>query len=1644
MADARITLGAVDNTRAAFESVKGNLQGLHTQATAVMGALGAVVSVAGLVAWVKATVDGVDALNDLKDATGSTIENISALEDIARRTGGSFETVSTSMLKFNGVLNNAKPGSDAELALKALNLNVKELKAMDPADALLKTATAMAGFADDGNKARLMQELFGKSTKDMAAFLKDLAEKGKLVATVTTEQADEAEKFNKELANMGKNVSDASRALVGPLVTSINEVIKKFKEGREARKGFFEIASEQYWSNVGEQKKMLAGNTGGATGTWNGGATGTWGSPVAEPAKPSVGNVKTAAEIAEELLKRKKALADQNKELSEQAKLLAELAGLSGSFAEDWTRLNTIYKAGKLSLEGLTKAQAELLAKQPAMKAANDAEAKAAALAQKAFEDADKARLDYNKSVADGLDKLQADTSALEGRNARLGLGALAIAELDAAELELQATKLDGLAIDRLVQYQDTVNYEMLKLQAEEKRKLATLTREGAGKSVAVEEAKAAASEWEKTSDDIGRGLTDSLFRAFESGKGFFSTLWSGIKNLFKTTVLKMVINPVSTAVSGAVGSALGLPGAASAQTGSAGGGAGDMLSAGKGVYDAITGGFAKLGASVSSQFSSFAVSSAGQSMGLSTTVEAMGPAIEGGLAPTMNVMTESASSMASAAGSFAASAGGVVAGVMLGRTIAGDKIVLGMNGTTTSAIGAAIGLAVGGPLGAVIGGVIGGTVNRAFGMGAKKMTDEGLVGTLGTDGADVQNFASWRKKGGWFRSDKTGTDYSAVNSDLQKYLDYSVVAIGSSTKAYAEAIGLSASTVAGFTQSINLSLAGLDGAGQKKAIDSALSGFGDAMAERFGLASLAKDGETASAALARLATSLVSVNAVLDTLDHALLATSVAGADAASRLIDAFGTADTFAQVTAAYFDTFYSEGERLAKSQSNLTRSFRALGMALPTNNDELRAMVSALDLNTDAGRTAYAALLKLAPQFAQTTQGLAKLAQDTADTLLKAFTGNGQLTPALEAAQLNVDNVTRSLTLIDALPVGTSMEEVNQYLDSLDNAPLVTAFQQINKVLGDSASGVITFATATASLSEQQTAAQSSAALLTDQIVTLKDNADAAKINFAGLAGALAGVDTATFVSTIGLVFKNLAERIQGVIGDITAERVAVREAALQIINPTVMSREAISRGIAAQAVTLPGNAAVLAASADLIGKDRIYAAATAASTDAATIGKAAVSGAQSALDGSIAKYQALASQFQNGAAGYEVGVGNAYGYNASTNQLNAFDGTTTDQTSTGRAYRHFLSDSQRFKDAFGEIADVLKGGNAVLVAQKTAVDTAQAASALLIAGTEQGVAAALAGVKAAENKFKAEAASYASAMQGFAIDASKAVGKLGRLREETVKYYEAQKALSDLMANSAAGLRGTVADYKYSQKTPAEQLAELQGKFSTAFSTAMSVQLDGTALAGQGDKLSGLLNPLIEKLKETGNSGLIAAYLAQAETVATLLEKTAPKDYAADSLSLLGSIDTTLAALDASSKSAELIISEAVKAGSEKTAAGLSAVIAAITGNPIPAFASGGAYQGGMALVGEEGPELINFDQPGQVYTASQTRNMLAGGGQQAGNAEVVAELRALRRDNANMRAELQAIAANTGKVARLQDKWDHDGLPASADDAVLTY
>lgn len=251
---AEIVLSAVDRTKAAFDAAKARMAGLASEARALQSTFGgvALVSAAAFgVAFVRNAANALDALNDVSDATGSTVESISALEDVARRTGTTLESVEGILVKFNAGLNAADGKNEVSRALQAIGLEAEQLKRLDPAEALRQTAVALSQYADNGDKARLVQILFGKSVREAAPFLKDLSEQTKLVATTNTEAAQEAEKFNKQIFALEKSLADLARTAAGPVISSINATIEKFKAGAQEGKSFYRVIFEEQMKFLG-------------------------------------------------------------------------------------------------------------------------------------------------------------------------------------------------------------------------------------------------------------------------------------------------------------------------------------------------------------------------------------------------------------------------------------------------------------------------------------------------------------------------------------------------------------------------------------------------------------------------------------------------------------------------------------------------------------------------------------------------------------------------------------------------------------------------------------------------------------------------------------------------------------------------------------------------------------------------------------------------------------------------------------------------------------------------------------------------------------------------------------------------------------------------------------------------------------------------------------------------------------------------------------------------------------------------------------------------------------------------------------------------------------------------------------------------
>lgn len=245
-AQAKISVSAEDRFSQTFALLKKDLSDVSRQALGV-GVSVASIGTAALAGFgvIKRFADDLDRLNDVADATGDSVENVSAVFDVVRRKGGDVEVATNALLRLNQELANAKPDSPAALALRQIGLDAAALRQQSPVEALQSIAVALDKYEDKQNGAYIVQTLFGKSTKEVAGVLKEMADAGELNRVVTREQALEAKLFNDQMNALSTNVGNAARSLVGDLLPALNASIRDLQTGRKEYAGFMEALIDQ-------------------------------------------------------------------------------------------------------------------------------------------------------------------------------------------------------------------------------------------------------------------------------------------------------------------------------------------------------------------------------------------------------------------------------------------------------------------------------------------------------------------------------------------------------------------------------------------------------------------------------------------------------------------------------------------------------------------------------------------------------------------------------------------------------------------------------------------------------------------------------------------------------------------------------------------------------------------------------------------------------------------------------------------------------------------------------------------------------------------------------------------------------------------------------------------------------------------------------------------------------------------------------------------------------------------------------------------------------------------------------------------------------------------------------------------------------
>lgn len=1037
---------------------------------------------------------------------------------------------------------------------------------------------------------------------------------------------------------------------------------------------------------------------------------------------------------------------------------------------------------------------------------------------------------------------------------------------------------------------------------------------------------------------EFSSGLSDAVVTALtEGGAAGAKKLRDLISNALRkrfTVFIDGVINQL-------MGGALGSIGGAILGTGSGGGGLLGTILQGTQLYSGLTGGSGILG-------------SIGSFLGL-------GGASSIGTAATI--------------GSYAAPS--VAA---MGVTGIGTGVTSGVASTgISSALGAIPGW----------GWILAGVALFGKKLFGRTLKDTGIEGTFGGEtGFSGQQYSFY--EGGVFRSDKT--TYSAMDKELEKVLQDSFNAMRKQTVSFAEALGLDTSKIEGFTSSIKLSLKGLSQEEAQKKLQEALANANNELAEQllgswsettrevteivqstfievesgaeaqrqvtrtvtestYAASEYAKEGERAIDTLARLATSISTVNGVFDKLGTTLFDASLAGADLASKLIEAFGSVENFIASTSYFYDNFYSDAERADAIQRQLTQTFAEYGYTLPKTRDEFRGLLNSLDLTSDSGREAYAILMQIAPQFVQMLDASAELAQAEQDRLESARDEYVRIQKETLQTQLNAAKEQMDLwkKFFDYLS-----DQINELYGSVEST------LQMQRA---DARGVISGALSSGKLPEYETL-QSAVDVITGGFQSSnyasKAELEKDKLKFAGQLDDLrdiAGANLKSAKNSFDLLTLQLEalDRIAAVSGQ--------QLNALYSVNQSVFDVEAAIRETS----------------------------------------RGGYSGGSS-----------------GGGGGSSGGSGRYYGGGGTRTP-----GYTPSKQRVSYGSDEALTSQEKFTDWFKGLKY-----NATLNKDYEVPDWMKM---IPFQNEEE-----MFGLYLFFKDNPQAAADFERVMTGglsqMSTDGSSLVkSDLGKMPTEIADYFRGNQ--SQLLAYEAMGLDPVLAHMLY---TGGPEQFGLNSK-NTSFTEWLRTHRMENGQVVESDNSANFANQEWQHYKTARWNPVDGTIVDVDGTIYSAdgrrLGQASPETMAAIfGTNSLNDIRTRFDAYINSGMSANDLVEKMIMEGisMQDAAAAYGATPEQIAENlraagatNVPAYANGGYYSGGAALVGEEGPELINFNSGGYVSTASQTRSLFDQSG-------VITQLQVLCEKVAMLEANTRTATISTNKIAKILDRVTPDG------------
>lgn len=1052
-----------------------------------LGLIGVSLSGAAFGAWIKGAIDSADAASKLSQRAGIAVDDVAGLQLAFDLGGSSAEGMATGLAKLSKNMVEGGKGFD-ELGVKTRNTDgtMRGVK-----DVFYDVADAFAGIEDGAAKTALAQQIFGKSGSELlpvlnggSAGLREMAEMAdKLGLTLSEETAKDAEKFNDTLDLVHKSSQGIATRISAQMLPTLNTLAGALLESASdadsmnakvevlasGMKLLFSVGvvGVEVFNTLGktiggvaaavvavakgeftQAKGILQDMSGDITAGWSKSAT-TISKAWDDSGSKSVASLTAVAsaqrkltlQTTEEAAQAKK-LADQKaaqakKEEEDFGKLIDKIREKTTAIEQETIKGRALTEAEKMALEVTAKytgaKQAQALAALASMWAAED-EKKARELSTKATEAATAARLKETETIAASVVKLDEEIAGQRAANATTLTGVDNTQQLTVAKLRDAAASADRQALVALERKEDEVLYSQFKLQAEKLRELADLKEQG----IHIKAAKDAADAWAKTTEQIGQGLTDSLYRAFESGKGFFDTLWAGIKNTVKSTVLKVVIQGVD-GKGGIAGSLLSMVGLGGAGGGGAAGGVG--AGAGSGGMD--LGGLGSLlsnfGGSVSS----------GYQLGM------------GGFGNAFETMSGGWTALVEGSGTIANNVGQMLGGAGAALSQAAPYIGAFMS-AKDGKWGAAAGTIIGsyfGPIGSMVGSMIGGAIDKAFGGNGTHHAGAGYV----SDGSTGRNISDGSMGLSWSYGDSVGKYYSEGVTDALKTITAgSANMLNDLSKTFGGSGGYQ---VGAYFASDNdresqggrsvlkdgKVLSEWGGKGLDKDAAKGLQQLTDALAgqvrdamtqidipewarqtlSNLGAGATMEQLAAATQSIMQAQAALKGMGELFAPLGGVFARIGDLSGEAKMQLLQFAGGLEALAAKTQSYVANYYSEGEQAALQAQGIKRALDAAGITADiSTKQDFRTLVDATDVQTEDGRRQLVTLLDIQQSFAGVADYLEK-SGGTLDTLAASAPQIALLQQQVDGQAAQVDAAQQTVEAVNS--VNDSILGVQQALQS-----------------------------------------------------------------------------------------------------------------------------------------------------------------------------------------------------------------------------------------------------------------------------------------------------------------------------------------------------------------------------------------------------------------------------------------------------------------------------------------------------------------------------------------------------------------------------------------------------------------------------------